>query len=210
MIAFKPNPEVNPSLWIGDRFKIPPAPKNSKTGQLGFKKSIFATKTLFQFGLHTHGACKIEHPWSGCSNDTSGFCLEMSKIERHSHHYSVENFRTTHSFVDIVRAADVKKIDAKEEAVIYHVMYYRDEVPISEETDVSKKNDYASIFFPQTIEALKKRNLDLLVNMPTTVKRVTTVDESWIDYKALHKTRNLPHLSSWIAHGYQNVQHSVT
>lgn len=210
MIAFIANPEENPSLWIGDKFRIPPAPTNSKTGLLGFTKSIFATKTIFQFGLHTHGACKIEHPWSGCSKDTSEFCLEMSQIERNSRHYSIENFRTTHSFVDVVRAADVKKIDAEEEAVIYHVMYYRDRLPISEETDVSKKNDYASIYFPQTMEALKKRNLDLLVNIPTIARRVTTVDESWIDYKALYKTRNLPHFSNWIAHGNQNVQRSVT
>jgi hypothetical protein len=134
----------------------------------------------------------------------------MSKIERNSHHISAVNFRTTHSFVDIVREADVKKIDVGEEAVLYHIMFFRDRLPISEDTDVSKKNDYASIFFPQTMEALKKRNLDLLVNIPTTVSRVKTVAESWIDYKALHKTRNIPHLTSWIAHGHQNVQRSVT
>ena len=195
MIAHKPNFENNPSAWIGDRFCIPPESKRSKATSTAYKKSIFATKTLFQFGLHTHGACRIEHPWSGCPKNSSGFCYELSEIEANSRRFA-ENFRTTHSFHDVVRDADTKEIDSEEEAVIFHMMFYRQNIPVSIDTDVSQKNDYAIKHFPQTMEALKKRKLDLIVDIIPSIRKVPTVDESWIEYKALHKTRNLPHFSS--------------
>ena len=202
VIAYRTNTEETRSPWIGDRFQISPEPKNSKIGLLGFKKSIFPTKTLFQFGLHMHGACHMEHPWSGCDKDSSGFCYKLSEIETNSRRYS-ENFRTTHSFLDIVRDADTREIDSENEAVIYHVMFYRQALPFSIDIDVSKRNDYASIYFPQTVDALKKRNLDLLVDIvPTIRKGGPSVDESWIEYKALHKTRNLPHFSSRSRSGF--------
>ena len=195
MVAHKPNLQKNPSPWIGDRFLIPPEPKHSKASLVGFKKSIFATKTLFQFGLHMHGACRIEHPWSGCSKNSSGFCYQLSGNKTNSQH-PAENFRFTHSFLDIVTDADTKLIDPDEEGVIYHVMYFRHALPISIETDVSKRNDYTIKYFPQTMEALRKRNLDLMADIRPTIRKVSTVDESWTDYKALHQTRNLPQFSS--------------
>ena len=198
MIAHKPNFENNPSAWIGDRFCIPPESKRSKATSTAYKKSIFATKTLFQFGLHTHGACRIEHPWSGCPKNSSGFCYGLSGNDKNALDPTDTSFRATHTFLDIVRDADTKKIDPDEEAVIYHIAYYRQDLPISIETDVSKKNDYVTKYFTQTMEALKKRNLDLIVDILPRIRKSDSVDESWIDYKTLYESRTLsavPHLT---------------
>jgi hypothetical protein len=206
VIALKPNPEEYPSLWIGDRFHIPPEPKNSKSASTAFKKSIFETKRLWQFGLHTHGACQMEFPWSGCSKNSTGFCYGSTEKEKDSLRPLNYNIRTTHSFLDLVRDEDVKKIDPEEQGVLYHLAYFRQGIAISTDIDLSKKNDYASKFFPETMEALKKRNLDLLVNIIPIIRKANTVDEGWIDYKALYKLRN----STVVPHGTQQLSHSMT
>lgn len=56
------------------------------------------------------------------------------------------------------------------------------------------------------MEALKKRNLDLMVNIIPIIRKVNTVDEGWIDYKALYKLRN----STVVPHGTQQLSHSMT
>ena len=196
MIAYKPNSEENSSPWIGDRFQIPPEPKRSKATSTAYKKSIFATKSIFQVGLHMHGACHIEHPWNGCAKNSTSFCHDLSKIEKEP--LIDTNFRTTHSFLDVVRDADTKSIDPENEAVMYHVAYYRQDLPISIETDVSKKNDYASKYFPQTMEALRKRNLDLTVIILPRIRKVDSADEKWIDFKTLYESRTssvVPHMT---------------
>lgn len=166
------------------------------TASTAYKKSIFATKTIFQVGLHMHGACHIQHPWNGCAKNSAGFCYDLSHIEKDT--LSDTTFRTTHSFLEVVRDEDTKSIDPENEAVIYHVMFYRQDLPISIDNDVSKKNDYASKYFPQTMEALRKRNLDLTVIIPSRIKKINSVDEKWIDYNSLYESRTssvVPHVT---------------
>ena len=166
------------------------------TASTAYKKSIFATKTIFQVGLHMHGACHIEHPWNGCAKNSKGFCYDLSQIEKETS--SDTTFRTTHSFLDLVRDEDAKSIDPENEAVMYHVMFYRQDLPISIDNDVSKKNDYASKYFPQTMEALRKRNLDLTVIILPRIKKINSVDEKWIDYNSLYESRTssvVPHVT---------------
>ena len=187
------------SPWIGNTFDRPPEPKSSKANtDFAFKKSIFPTKTLYQFGLHAHGACDIQHPWSGCKKNTSGFCYEVSNIEIESSNIRKKNFRTTHSFIDKVMPSDTKRIGKNKEAVLYHMMFYRQHYALSNDTDITVKNDYTVKYFPRVMEALKKRNLDLLIDIPLEALLKQNVVDAWIDYTIIYRTRkDRDFLPSW-------------
>ena len=187
------------SPWIGNTFDRPPEPKSSKaTTDFAFKKSIFPTKALYQFGLHAHGACDVQHPWSGCEKNTSGFCYEVSKIEEELPNIRIKNFRTKHSFIDMVMPSDTKRIGKNKEAVLYHMMFFRQHYASSNDTDITVKNDYTVKYFPRVMEALRRRNLDLLIDIPLEVVLKQSVVDAWIDYTIIYRTRkDRDFLPSW-------------
>ena len=132
----------------------------------------------------------MDYPWSGCKESVTGLCYASSKIEEDSPNVRIRNFRTTHSLIDQVKTSDMKKIGRNKEAVLYHMLFFRQHYVLSNDTDSEMKNEYAIKYFPQTMQALRKRNLDILIDTPLEVVLVPTVADSWLDYRVLYKTKD--------------------
>lgn len=140
----------------------------------------------------------MEYPWSGCDENATGLCYASSKIEEDSSNIRIRNFRTTHSLIDQVKTSDMKKIGRNKEAVLYHMLFFRQHYVLSNDTDPEIKNEYAVKYFPQTMRALRRRNLDILIDTPLEVVLNPTVADSWLDYKVLYKTKDdKDYLASW-------------
>ena len=203
MVGRTPASEYSSSLdtqspWLGHTFVRSPEPRSSQAHKdFAYKKSIFPTKRLYQFGLHAHGACAMEYPWSGCEESASGLCYASSKIEEDSPNVRIRNFRTTHSLIDLVKTSDTKKVGRNKEAILYHMLFFRQHYVLND-TDPEMKNEYAVKYFPQTMEALRKRNLDILIDTPLDAVVSPNVADSWLDYRILYKTKDdQDFLASW-------------
>ena len=171
-------------LWVGERFAHSTEPKGSSQDEMyAHRKSIIPTKNIFQVGLHMSGACKLDYPWNGCDKNSTGFCYTKEKTEVGQH------FSDHHSFNQIVRKHNVKEIDTASEGVLYRTMFRSTYVVASNGTDLSMKNDYAVKFFPQTLEALRKRRLDVLIETPGIAIKSVTVADSWVGYDLIHHSR---------------------
>ena len=70
------------------------------------------------------------------------------------------------------------------------MLFFRQHYVLSNDTDSEMKNEYAIKYFPQTMQALRKRNLDILIDTPLEVVLVPTVADSWLDYRVLYKTKD--------------------
>ena len=167
--------------WMGEKFSHSPEPVTSRVHhQYSFKKSIIPTKTVFQMGLHVNGACKLEAPFNGgCSNSTE-FCYKPSGHVKKSGEFH---------FDEVILADDIKSINAESEGVLYHIMLYRFHQGASNTTNLNLKNDYALKYFPQTLAALKKRKLDLLIIISDIEIKHRSVADSWIDYDIIWESR---------------------
>lgn len=180
-------------LWIGERFAHSSEPYNSRLhGQFGFRKSIIPTKTMFQMGLHMSGACHLPYPFSGCPQNATGFCYERAHPDEDVILYGAEKnkFYNTHSFIDKVRGADVKDVDMANEGVLHHILLNRYYQAVSNETDLSTQNEYASKHFPNVMKALRKRKLDLLLEIPEKAIRTPNIYDAWLTYELIYFTRN--------------------
>ena len=171
-------------LWVGERFAHFTEPKGSSQDEMyAHRKSIIPTKNIFQVGLQISGACRLDYPWNGCDKNSTGFCYTEEKAEVGQH------FSDHHSFNQIVREQNVKEIDTASEGVLYRTMFHSTYVVASNGTDLSMKNDYAVKFFPQTLEALRKRRLDVLIETPGIAIKSVTVADSWVGYDLIHHSR---------------------
>jgi hypothetical protein len=70
------------------------------------------------------------------------------------------------------------------------MLFFRQHYVLSNDTDSEMKNEYAVKYFPQTMQALRKRNLDILIDTPLEVVLTPTVADSWLDYRVLYKTKD--------------------
>ena len=171
-------------LWVGERFAHSTEPKRTPMhNKYSFRKSIIPTKNIFQVGLHMSGACKLDYPWNGCDKNSTEFCTDQNKVV-------VGSLNTHHSFDEKVTDSNVKEIDTASEGVLYHVMVHRPYASASNKTDLSMKNDYAAKFFLRTLEALRKRRLDTLIETPGLASRSQPVTDSWVDYELVYATRD--------------------
>ena len=172
-------------LWVGERFAHSTEAKRTPMhNKYSFRKSIIPTKNIVQVGLHMSGACKLDYPWNGCDKNTTEFCYTEERVE------VGHDFSDHHSFNKIVREHNVKEIDMTSEGVLYRTMFHHTSVIASNITDLSKKNDYAARFFPQTLEALRKRRLDVLIETPGITIKSVTVADSWVEYDLIHHSRD--------------------
>ena len=170
-------------LYVGERFTQLTEPKGTfLDNKVSFKKSIIPTKSIFQVGLHMSGACKVDHPWNGCEKNSTAFCYTRNIS-------MADNSNGYHFFDQSVTAANVKNIDSASEGVLYHVMYFRLYFSPSHEIDLSIMNDYAAKYFPNTLKALRKRRLDVLIETPKFVTEVPSVADSWVDYELVYNSR---------------------
>ena len=171
-------------LWLGQRYAHSTEPTGSDHHEMfGFRKSIIPTKNIFQVGLHMSGACKLDYPWNGCDKNSTGFCYAKEEMK------AGHAFSTYHSFHERVMGHDVKEIDMATEGVLHHTMFHRSFVIISNETDLSSKNDYAAKYFPRTLEALRKRRLDILIETPERATKSIPIANSWTDYDLVYHSR---------------------
>jgi hypothetical protein len=122
---------------------------------------------------------------------------------------------STHFFDEVVLDVDTRVIDPDSEGVIYHVQAFRD-VTVSNKVMIKATapraavgfrsvtsttsssttsalrgmNDYSLKFFPNTMKALRERNLDLLVDLPEFLRaQTTTAASGWVDYKRVYESR---------------------
>jgi beta-glucosidase/6-phospho-beta-glucosidase/beta-galactosidase len=64
-----------------------------------------------------------------------------------------------------------------------------DTLIISTGTDQTK-NEYSLKHFPHVLSELKKRKLDLLINIPPFKDELLILSKDWIDYNLVYETRN--------------------
>ena len=129
---------------------------------------------MFQIGLHMSGACKLDKAYNGGCDKSAEFCYKPSD-------YNGTRFGTMY-FDEPMKNGNVKKINTESEGVLYHIMLYRHHFSISNETILSIQNDYTAKYFPQTLEALRRRNLDILVELPEVEFNYPNVAQSWVHY----------------------------
>jgi hypothetical protein len=165
--------------WIGETFLSPP----SNSIGLGFKKSIFPTRTIFQAGLHVGGACHLGRLWSGCDHDR--FCYQQG--EGHEFSRIRKEFGIMpHRFDETVLDKDAKRIDPKKEAVIYHIQIHRPELtnPADEydpEQSTDKRNAYVTQHFDRVYQELSRRGLHSIESISDhEVSSQTEADTTWL------------------------------
>jgi hypothetical protein len=146
---------------MGDKISHFPEPLKSKgTRQYGNVKSIVPTHTAFQVGLHCAGACRIDAPL-GCPNNTQ-FCYMNGRNSKIKGSY----YHKTHYFDEWVYMSDSKLISLATEGGLYHYQIHRPELEPNEKTNLTAQNVYTAQYFKPVIAALRKRRLDLLVDIP--------------------------------------------
>jgi hypothetical protein len=148
----------------------------------GFKKSIIPTDIIFQVGLHVSGACKLSYPYNGCPNKSNDLCYRGDNNTNYD-----DNIQY---FDDPVLHKDVKEIDMDTEGCIYHMMVNAAHELISNITDINVKNDYSLIYFPLVHQELKKRKLDLLIDIPLSGGKVPYDERNWVNWDIVYRSRN--------------------
>ena len=128
------------------------------------------------------GACKLDKAYNGGCDESAEFCYKPSD-------YNGTRFGTMY-FDEPMKNGNVKKINTESEGVLYHIMLYRHHFSISNETILSIQNDYTAKYFPQTLEALRRRNLDILVELPEVEITYTNFAQSWVHYDYVYKSRH--------------------
>ena len=179
--------------WIGEKFSHPPEMVGSeKHLRSGFRKSIVPTKTIFQFGLHTQGACNLEYPFDGCTGKTSGICTDTIDKDRSKYYVETKEEtynRNTHRFIDKVTDNEIKDISIKNEATLFHNQVFRHNNQVHPSVNITKLNEYAEFYYPQVAVALRKRQLDLLIDIPSTKYREKSPTNNWSTYESVFQSR---------------------
>lgn len=146
--------------WMGD--KVPHSSEPLHTGKAigyGNVKSIVPTHTAFQVGLHGAGACVMDTP-VGCPS-SNPFCHTNGREIQ-----AADYFHRTHYLDEWVFMTDAKLVSLATEGCLYHYQIHRPHFAPSDETDLTTQNIYTAHYFKSVIAALKKRRLDLLVDIP--------------------------------------------
>ena len=153
-------------LWIGERFSHSPEPRDTQLYyQWSNMKAIVPTKTIFQTGLHMAGACTLDYPYGGCDKDFEGLCFQP-KGQKTRANMIRKKFHGNHYFDEKVMPWDAKNIDVSNKGSLFHFMINHMQLIPSNRTDLSVSNDYKEKYFPDVLASLRKRQLDLLIDIP--------------------------------------------
>jgi hypothetical protein len=178
---------LNPKdTWIGKRFKHGPEGKDTKMSkQMGFKKSILPTRTMFQAGLHMGGACKLESPWINCNENSSTSCNIITLSNG-----SQSNINHIHKFNEKVLDADTKRMNPESEGMIYHYMLRanRHFNVVASKDALTSENEYVTRFYKNVMKQLHVRGLELLVTLPDKLDKITPVSSTWKSFNAVYKS----------------------
>jgi hypothetical protein len=188
-----PSTENDNLFWIGEKYSHPAeAVDSQKHRKSGFRKSIVPTKPIFQFGLHVHGACDLGYPYNGCTGKTSGVCtdtIDKNKSKRFVETKEETYSRNTHRFIDAVTDKEIKDINMKTDAVLYHIQAFRTHNEVDESVNITKLNEYAEFYYPAVVAALRKRQLDLLIDIPSTKFREMSIASTWPPFQSVYESR---------------------
>ena len=188
-----PSKENENLFWIGEKYSHPAEAVDShKHLKSGFRKSIVPTKPIFQFGLHTHGACDLGYPYNGCSGKTSGVCADTVDKDKSKHYVESKEetySRDTHRFIDTVTDNEIKDINIKYEAVLFHNQVFRRQNEVHKSINITRLNEYAEFYYPAVATALRKRQLDLLIDIPSTKFRAMSIASTWPRFESVHESR---------------------
>ena len=170
--------------------------------KMAFKKSIVPTRTIFQVGLHVHGACKLEPQWTGCGDDYVDNCYVKAEHERSSfifYNGSMVYFHTTHKFDEIVTDGDAKMIDPNRFGVIYHYMLRGRQSVFASKNALAVKNEYTTRFYDRVIEKLRSRGLEVLIRLPVSVDEIKPLPymAPWKDFHEIYRKR-FDVLKKWV------------
>jgi hypothetical protein len=156
--------------------------------QFSFKKQIIPTRNIFMIGLHMSGACKLSWEWNGCNDPKIEYCSNADDEEVPMFSVHATTIRLTHKFDERVISEDAKLV-LDSEAQLYHYMAFRYYHAVQNKDVMNSKNDYSLYYFNQTLTALRKRNLDLLIELQETVTKFITADQKWTNYDLVWESR---------------------
>eukprot|EP01036_Dinobryon_divergens_P038993 gene38993-51282_t len=163
-------------IWIGEKFSHGAEVESEPLSkQMGFKKSILPTRTIFQAGLHIPGACKLESQWSNCVNKTEQ-C----------------SYRLVHRFDESVSQKDGKQMIPESEGLIYHYMLRtnRNINEVASKEALQSENEYTTRFYSKVMDHLRERGLELLVALPDTMGPIQTEVSHWKLFNKVYKARH--------------------
>ena len=180
---------VDDRSWLGERFPHGPEDSNRLIAKkMGFRKSLFPTRIIFQAGLHNGGACKLPGRWSGCDSMTHmstenvrEFCF-LSPTMKVSRDTGDQRFRFFNNqyFDENVWDRDFKSADPSTEAVIYHYLPIHRAGNSTNNWRVSpdalgRANEYVERFFRKVMEELERRDVVKYVGPPYRYEASTRV-----------------------------------
>ena len=134
----------------------------------------------------------MEYPFNGCTGNISGICADTIDKNKSKHHRRTEDEtynRDTHRFIDEVTDKEVKNMNVEYDAVLYHNQVFRHYNKAGPSVNMTKLNEYAEFYYPQVAAALRKRQLDLLIDIPSTKYRESSLASSWPTYTSLYRSR---------------------
>ena len=129
------------------------------------------------------GACRLPPEWNGCANNTD-FCFAgggpYSRKARTPEGEFIK-FNLNHHFDEVVSDADAKVVDARTEGVLNHLQYRRLHMYASKGA-LDKEGEYTASFFNPVYEALDRRGLAMLIELPDRgSKPFPLCDSTWAD-----------------------------
>ena len=197
----------NEALWIGNRFRHDVEQRSSEIAhRYSSNKHIIPTRTIHNIGSLFPGSCKLASGWNGCEEE---YCYTSKKIATNvfepvsmtlqgkenrlglSEDQGASLIKVNHKFDENVTADDAYIIDKDRGGVLYHFMVFRHyKSEHHEEKLISSINDYALLHFNNTMNALRSRNLDLLITLPYFEVKKSYPDSVWEDYDEVWANKN--------------------
>ena len=133
------------------------------------------------------GPCRLPPEWNGCKNQTD-LCFSGKHICSRLIQNSAGNtisFNLDHRFDELVVYEDAKFVDAKVEGVLNHVQIRRPKYSASKDA-LAKKGEYTESHFGPTYEALERRGLVMLIELPEEDSPPLRLpDSTWFEHAAL-------------------------
>ena len=137
------------------------------------------------------GACNLDYPYSGCDENHEGLCFQPNDTSSRTKMMFARYF-SDHYVDERVKYYDAKKIDMNDQGCLYHMLLYRTNQERSNETNINVENDYKAKYFSSVMTALRRRQLDLLIDLPESVSTSTLTSNSK-HYPTANTTENVTH-----------------
>lgn len=163
---------TSPTRWLATRFPHAAEVNTSRSAAVStssYSRVILPTSTIFYTGLNSPGACKLSDGWDGCAAEGHCRSIGLGQPRRLGEGARGEavDFRRDHYFDEAVGKADSRLLREEEEVVVYHFTLFNQQVLASSEARRGT-NDYARSYAAAAMEDIRRRGLDVLVDLPDT------------------------------------------